>query len=1361
MEPRAGAAQALSAEQEVEDRRRWRSRLLATCVLLIGLAIVQSPGLLVADTKIDLALAPTEFLQRALSAWDAEGAFGQLQNQAYGYLWPMGPFFVLGDSLGLSAWLVQRLWLALVLCVAFTGAATLVRELGVRSQAAALIAGIAYAVSPRMLTVLGPISIEAWPSAMAPWVLLPLVIGARRGSPWRAAALSALAIAMVGGVNAAATAAVLPLGVVWLLSRRRGPRWTPLIVGWPLFTALGTLWWLVPLFVLGRYSPPFLDFIESASNTTFPTTFFDALRGTSNWVPYVDPASRAGFDLITTPYLVLNAGVLLTAGLIGLTLIRTRERVFLTVSLALGLLMVTFGHIGATSGWFSLEAQQLLDGVLAPLRNVHKFDPVIRLPLVIGLAWAVEEILERRRAATDRPDRANSTTLVGVVVLALMASATPVAMGRVTPAGGFTGVPGYWASAAQWLGERSTEGTTLLLPGSSFADYTWGRAQDEPLQVLARTPWAVRNAIPLTPAGTIRMLDGLEASMLRGEGGDGMLSALRRAGVSHLVVRNDLQRRPDIVDPVLVHQALRDTPGILRVAAFGPEIGGEPVLEDDGRRVLINEGWQDTYPAIEIFEVVGRQGGAVHGTPVGVVGGPEDLSDLADLGLLADEPTVLAADGSGSPAQAEEWILTDGYRAVERHFGALHDSTSETLTRDQPMRLRATERDYLLGDGGRWSTWAEYDGIADVRASSSESDPSAGGQSQSGRLPFAAIDGDPSTQWVSRLGSDDPAWWEVRLDGDRAVSSVRLTAGEERQELRVRLDGWTSERVVLDAGETRSIDTGGRRTDVLRILDDSGRRDVPMSLAEVEVPGVVAQRVLRLPALDEGWSSPEAIVLRPADPGRSGCAEVDGDVRCREGEVVDGEEQHAFRRIVTLPSSQHRVLQVWARPRAGTVLDELVLGGGLFGVEASTTSNPDPRAGAVAAVDGDPGTTWTASATDAAPSLALRWLGQRRVDTITVGLARSAPASRPTRVRLLWPGGRRVVELDDRGRGEFPAIRTDRLRVVVSQSERATSLDFVSRPSTVPVGIGELRLGGLDFLPAPVSETATALPCGSGPSVRIGAQIRETAITASAQEIYAGGPLRARVCGGPSVDLASGENDIAVAGSEAFDPAAVVLGYRSASPVSVLSGDDEWSAPAAGVLATHHNANEGWTAQGGETAVVDGWRQAVVTAGPGPTRLDYAPDSTYRLGLLAGGIAMFGLLAALLLLVRARRHLDAPALMGREVSPLAASGGLVVVAGLVVGWPGAVTAAVAAVAALVMFERRRGELILWAVVGLGAIGAATAYAVRPWAAFDGWAGVLVWPQLLALGAWAVASAAALRRVEVDPQRRMAGSSTQR
>ncbi|MEK9735876.1 MAG: alpha-(1-_3)-arabinofuranosyltransferase family protein [Candidatus Nanopelagicales bacterium] len=196
-----------------EIRLRHRLRLTAISLALAALTFLQEPGRIAADTKLDLAVDPVGFLIRSLTMWEPLGFFGQLQNQAYGYLFPVGPFFVLGDALGMPAWVVQRLWWSALLITAFLGATRLARLLGIRRASAGILAGLAYALAPRMITEIGVLSVEVLPFAVAPWVLVPLVMATQgRMGPRRAAALSGVAVLCAGGVNAVATAVLIPLG---------------------------------------------------------------------------------------------------------------------------------------------------------------------------------------------------------------------------------------------------------------------------------------------------------------------------------------------------------------------------------------------------------------------------------------------------------------------------------------------------------------------------------------------------------------------------------------------------------------------------------------------------------------------------------------------------------------------------------------------------------------------------------------------------------------------------------------------------------------------------------------------------------------------------------------------------------------------------------------------------------------------------------------------------------------------------------------------------------------------------------------------------------------------------------------------
>ncbi len=254
--------------------------------------MIQSPGLLVPDTKLDLAVAPLDFLARAAHLWDAPGRLRPAAEP--GLRLPLADGTVLRARA--PCWTCPAGWCSACgwrWCCASPSSAprTVARALGVRSDLACLLgrSGVR-AVARACSRSSGPSSIEVWPMALAPWVLLPLVVGAERGSPRRAAALSALAVAMVGGVNAAATVAVLPLGALWLLTRTPGPAPTlddAVVAG---LHAAGDAVVAGP--ALPARQPTARPSSTSSSPpavTTFPTDHRSTrCAGTSNWVPYVD-----------------------------------------------------------------------------------------------------------------------------------------------------------------------------------------------------------------------------------------------------------------------------------------------------------------------------------------------------------------------------------------------------------------------------------------------------------------------------------------------------------------------------------------------------------------------------------------------------------------------------------------------------------------------------------------------------------------------------------------------------------------------------------------------------------------------------------------------------------------------------------------------------------------------------------------------------------------------------------------------------------------------------------------------------------------------------------------------------------------
>lgn len=722
------------------------------CLALTLLSFFQPPGRIAADTKFDLTANPGGFLRGALHVWTDAFPLGQMQNQAYGYLFPQGLFFWLADLASASvarvspapveipSWLAQRVWWALLLCLAYSGTLILARRLGITLPLAAVAAASLYALSPRILTTLTAISSEAWPVALVPWTLIPLVPlmtlvprGLRRTPTWPRLAAAVLPVAAMGGVNATATAAACLPAAIYLLARGR----IKAAIGFTLGALAVSAWWIGPLFVLGHYSPPFTEFIESATVTTSWLSPVEILRGATSWAPFVDAERTAGFLLVGEPTFIIATCAVAALGLAGLARADFPQRHAFVVMFSVGFAILASAHMGIS----------LYDAPLAPLRNLHKFDPLVRLPLTLGVGWLFVGV--HRSKTSGAAARGTATTPTATTqaktTAALLAAAIAIAPAwslRLLPEGTWRSIPEDWIAAGQWLDQHAAHTRTLVVPAVPFARQEWGWTRDEPIQALTSSRFAFRDAIPLVDPEAIRGLDGQVGSV--------DTHALRAIGVGAVIVRHDLEKQPDTPD--LGEPSARF--GALDVHLLEPArdmmITGDAALPVDAGGEALPLLWRELgyFPA----QLTGADTGTHHGT------------DDPAPAIITDTPALAARNyGTLNGAQSAHLVSLD------------EDTTVHNRLKDYPSAGRRTGVSTFVTavEDAASSEPADPADIS-VRASSSAADAGAFGGAQASKSLTAAFD-----------GIDDTAWWPAPGDGrgwiefSSTTETISITATED------------------------------------------------------------------------------------------------------------------------------------------------------------------------------------------------------------------------------------------------------------------------------------------------------------------------------------------------------------------------------------------------------------------------------------------------------------------------------------------------------------------------------------------------------------------------------------------------------
>lgn len=1223
--------------------RRDRVRLLVSLLLLQTLALTAAPGRILPDTKLDMALNPTGFLSRALHMWDPAVSLGQVQNQAYGYFFPMGPFYSLGSLLHLPPWIIQRLWLGLVLCTAFLGVVKLAEALRAGGPGTRLLAGFAYALAPRAQVLLGTNSSEFWPTAVLPWILLPLVTVR---SPRRAAALSALGVVACGGVNAVTELAVLVVPLLYLLWYRRRLLWW-----WLPLTAAASFWWLAPTYLMGRYIFPFLPYTETAATTTSVTSLTNALRGLSQWTAHLpsgfSPWWPAGYTLATAPWLIAVTTLVAGLGLLGIR--RSPQRPFLATCLLLGLAVIVTGHPGSLlSGLF----RDLLDGPLAAFRNLHKFDALLRLPLALGLAALLpsqrllpslpllargraravrgleraaravhpgggpllEAVRSRWRALRRRgPARAAA---VALVILSAVPALTPGLGVPDAP----RGVPRSLQEAADWLNGRLSResGAVLALPGQNFGQYLYGQMMDDPLQSLLEDRWAARTVTPGGSAGLARLMEALDERFAAGQGSAGLAKVLARMGIRYLLIRNDVDRRVlDGAWPARLHDALAAMPEIRRAASFGEPVGAEFT---DATGSLDQE-----YPPVEVYEVprTAPVASVAAREPLRVGGGPESLIALADLGLLDDGRPVLVDDGASD-------VVTDTLRRREVSFSDLRGGSSPTMEAGQRYTGNAKVKDFTEPGWEEHRSVAELSGIKAVTASSSAADVTSVSSADSiSRHPFAALDGDPSTQWTSSGWSGPVGEWlkvefEKALDPRTARISFGVSdlLGPPVREVAVETAAGRLVQRIRATRRVQSLQVPAGATTWLRIKvtgtaatsrGDLGGR---VAISELSLPGVTASRSVSVP----GRAGVQ--VFTGLNGYAPACMRGSRAWVCSPYLGSPGEEGRSFHRAFTSLGGAVRL--------TGTaILTDTALISSLTGAEGVSASSrlvDHPAAMARSAFDGDRATTWTSSLDEESPVLTRDLGGTRTLSRLVFRF----PSKRgPTRITVIGDHGRtRDGFINDKGLLTFAPLRT-----------RTLALEFTGARA---VQVSEVEIPGV---PALKSGGAVASRCGTGPSFTLGPRRIETRLVGAGQaDLLAGRAVHYESC--EPVPSGAGRRTLSLHGSS-FLIAAAALRPAGAGPEAFAGGGTavigRWESTRrdvtvqtarAAYLTVPENFNKGWSAtlDGRRLKAVklDGWKQAweLPPGASGTVRLSYGPDRLYRLFLLLG-LALVLLVAVL------------------------------------------------------------------------------------------------------------------------------------
>jgi arabinofuranan 3-O-arabinosyltransferase len=1134
----------------------WEAVSYLTLGLLAATAVILTDqGWFTPDTKPEVYLAPLRTLARTLSTWDPDPHLGQPNFQAG--LLPVSAAVSAIHALGLPAWLVLRVWRALLLLVAGWGAVRLFHLLaGERSTAAGRVAAVAVYVANPYVLVAGATTPILVPYALLPWLLLAFARSVREPASWRWPAGFALAFFLMTGMNAGVVAVFMCLAIpCYLLYVRLAERtpWRRLV--WPTLRCLGlallvSLYWLVPSAMAGETGEAVAAFTETPANVATTSSYAETLRLLGYWVMYFQQDGKAAIPgavgYLTDALLLVASFLVPVLAAASALLARARARAFAVILLAVAVpVMVGLFPPTAPSPFGRLlrAAFEDVPGAIA-FRTTNKAGALVALAYALLIGFGAAELFRR---GSPIPTPLWRAVLAAAAAVVLAVAVMPAWTGGLYPLR--YRIPDYWRRLARDVNAGPGDSRVLLAPGSSNVAYRWGMEGPDDLNLsLLDRPSVVRSTVPNGSIEQTNFLAAMDIPVSTASADPAVVAAMARyLGVGEVVVRNDMRwesfggsRPSQLAASLAGRQSLRlagsyGRPGEQTVAAVSGFYPPEQAMQDAA------------LPPVQRYAVAGprpiTRTEPVRGAML-VDGDSFAIPSLVRLGLAPGGPayrllgSVTPSELAASLAGGARVVVTDTNR--RRAWGSFRtgQNYSPTLRADQPLPSSTLT---LFGDPGA-QTVTRLEGARSVSATASGSLLT---NTPFGK-PELAFDGDRRTAWLTgdfggAVGQSITLTLDEPVDvGEVVLRPVLSEPGVQIAAVRVRVDAGTVEVPVPAEPEVRvAVPHATTSTVSVEITQVRGAGLNPVGFWEIGVPGVQVRQVVRLPQTLKRLAGQ----LAPADRSRLDAAPI--DVVLTRAAAPGGDRLHdeepVLDRELWLPAE--RDFTVTGLAAAGPNLPDLVvdrLAGAPRGVRASSSSRFFDAIGARAsrALDGDPSSAWVPDGRGPGEWIELELPGDRldHVDVLQTVPEGATGADAITGAEVSINGGKPFLVGLKQGstRIGFPARKVERLRLTIAKVAGLGG----------QVRISEIKAGNARIPNPPPSQRLR----GCVEIATIDGEPLEVRLNGSMRQLTAGEAMPLGNCAGP-VRLSGGDHQIVSSTGWLVD----LLGLSSPAPATRAS----------------------------------------------------------------------------------------------------------------------------------------------------------------------------------------------------------------